>query len=94
MTFGPVGGLTSPLPLAGEVDALGAQLRARARRVGEIYHPLDKRVLRKHPHPSPPPQERERERSSIAIVDEPNLITLQINRDLPTSLLLLFPERQ
>src|ERR1700686_828907 len=39
----------SPLPLAGEVDAL-----ARARRVGEIS-PLGQPVLRRHPHPDPPP---------------------------------------
>ena len=45
---------------------LGAQLRARAWRVGEV-HPLDQRFLWKHPHPNPPPQatrKRERERTS------------------------------
>jgi len=40
-----------------------AQLRARARRVGEVY-PLHQRILRKHPHPNLP-RKRERERTFV-----------------------------
>jgi hypothetical protein len=42
--------LASPLPLAGEVDALG-----RARRVGKAASTKNLFLVR-HPHPNPPPQ--------------------------------------
>jgi hypothetical protein len=39
--------------------ALGAQLRAVARRVEEIYPRTLAAVMWRHPHPNPPPQAEE-----------------------------------